>query len=668
MNINIRHSILIFGSICGLHLMTVAQKSAERYEIDAKRVGVSPTDKDALPRSREFIRLDSTYYVGWMYEGLYKHERSSDYLGYKNAAIPLQKAFDLINKDYKKTFRTLYNNFENLYMSFPRYQDLFMIFNALKECYDNIEMPQQGMALIDQVQSYGFKNDYGFDLAYQRAWMYHRNRFLTSKQCSFLKNTVQENEQMAFQTCYNGLGYIKKYAADNEAIFGPGNSDQRTMSIYHNLALLHCYNKNYDSSEYYYQRLVDGGRVSWNNFGGMQTEIGNFAVAHEYFNNDIGKSYGRFLREPYYYLPELYVYGGKTKAAINMSQEIITGSGSTPGFGWYNISLARSYLYDGQIDSAEFALDKAANFKELHIGTTLTQSQYDFSINLLRVQLLDKKIAQEKFLNKGWWYSPASLYNISVYAAQKKMTEYVVVNQLSANPERDRLMYDLFCAEATTSFDEAWYLMKDFSPQYFIKKYVAYQSQDKRSNVQRYFKLFAAKFKLEQGDEKDAKADLENINQTTLLDTANEKLFMARVFESLAHIYDEDGNKNQFDNYSNSLMETYPQLIPFSGLKISMQLSVTGVGDATAKEVESEIRDCNIAFGSEGCKASVVINKKTTAYEALITVRTDKGKTIVKNERLIFKKPEGAGKEIALRLFGKSGALVFEPPPVKEQK
>src|SRR5215831_20613365 len=103
-----------------------------RYEIDAKRIGVNPTDKDALPRSREFLRLDSTYYVGWMYEGMYKYDRSTDYLGYKNAVIPLQKAFDLIDKDYGTTFRTIYYNLNNLVTNFPRYQDLFAIFNALK--------------------------------------------------------------------------------------------------------------------------------------------------------------------------------------------------------------------------------------------------------------------------------------------------------------------------------------------------------------------------------------------------------------------------------------------------------------------------------------------------------------------------------------------------------
>lgn len=638
-------------------------KAAVRYEIDAKRRGVNPADKDALPRSREFIRLDSTYYVGWMYEGIYKLDRSSDYLGYKNAIIPLQKAFDLLDKDYEKTFRTIYNNINNLVENFSRYQDLYIIFNGLKECYDNVEMPDEGMALINKIQSYNFKNDYGFELCYQRSWMYHRNRFLTSKQHSFLKNSVQENERMAFQWCYNGLAYINRYAEDNNAIFGPLQNDQRRMTIYHNLALLHCYNKNYDSSEYYYEKLAEGGRVSWNNFGGMQSEVGNFATAQEYFSKDIYKTYEHFLREPFYYMPELFVYAGKTKDAIKMTQEVIDESGSTPGFGWYNIALARSYLYDGQLDSCEFALDKAANFKELHIGTTLTQSQYDFSINLLRVQLYDKKLQQEKFLNKGWWYSPKSLYNITVYKAQKMMAEYVVVNQLSNNPERNRLVYDLFCAESTTTFDEAWYMMKDFSPKYFTMKYKDYQKTDNRQNIQRYFKLFAAKFEWENGDKKTATKEFENIDRTVFADTANEKLFVARLYEALSKSY-ENNDKRKYALYSNAMFNYYPQLVPFAGITPSMNLTITGAGDVITKQVVSDLKDCNINFNSGNNMANAIVSftKKGNTYEALITVRSTSGKMIVNKEPIIFKKADGVGGEIGLRLFGKGGAVVFEPP------
>lgn len=640
-----------------------AQDAAARYEIDAKRIGVDPRDKDALPRSREFIRLDSTYYVGWMYEGIYKADRSADYLGYRNAIIPLQKSFDLLDKDFGKTFRSLYNSFDNLYRDFNRLQDLFLIFAALKECYDNLEMPRESMALIDWIDSYRFKNDYGFDLCYHRSWMYHRNRFLTSKNAAFLGNSVEDNERLAFQWCYNGLAYIQKYSGDNEAIFGPGQDEQRQLTIYHNLALLHCYNKNYDSSVYYYEKLADGGRVSWNNYGGMQGEIGNFSTSAEYFSMDLYKGYSNYLREPYYYLPELYVFAGRQKEAIRITQEMISESGSTPGFGWYNIALARGYLYDAQLDSAELALDKAANFKELHIGTTLTQSQYDFTINLLRVQLYDKKIQQEKFLNKGWWYSPQSLYNIALYTLEKKMAEYITVNQLMYNPERNRLLYDLFCAEATTSFDEAWFLMRDFSPQYFIKKYEGYRETDKRGNIQRYFNLFIAKFTAEKGDQQNAIDLLEEMERTVVADTAYEKLFIARAYESLAGLYDDADNTSGAATYGNALLELYPQLLPYSGLKPQVQLNIQGADDATVQQVIDELKDCNIAFSTDANNpsATIAFTKKGSAYEVLINMRSATGKRVVLNERLIFKQPEGAGKEIALRLFGKGGGLVYEP-------
>ena len=640
---------------------SAAQDNAARYEINAKRIGVNPTDKDALPRSREFLRLDSTYYVGWMYEGMYKFDRSADFLGYKNAIIPLHKALVLLNKDYGSTLRNIYSSIAFFSENVTRYQDYFTLANALKECYDNIEMPDSVMVLLDEIEAYHFQRDY-FGLYYQRAWEYHRNRFFTSAKYPFLKNSVAENEQLAFESCYEAFALIEKNKAVNDIWFGPSQSEQDRLRVYHYLALLHCYNKNYDSSEYYYQQLAQSGYVSWNNYGGMQSEIGHFANAIDYFGKELfGIEHN--LREPYYYIPELYVYGGKTKEAISMSRGIIAENGSTPGFGWYNIALARGYLYDGQLDSASYALDKAASFKELHIGTTLTQTQYDFTINLLKVELLDRSISEVKFLNKGWWYSPAGLYKIASLKLQKVMLEYVVVNQLAYDPDRTRLVYDLFCAESTTTFDEAMYLLKNFSPKYFRNKYQAYQRTDKRENIQRYFKLFEAQFEWENGNEKNAADDLKKIEQTTLLDTANEKLFLGRLYEGLGKAFrkDDDG---AYHSYCNSLIEEYPQLVPFSGLSVPMQLSVSGEENETTNDVIDDLKHCNIQFSNDNRNApaaSISFLKKGDTYEALINVTSETGKKIVFNQKLIFKKANGVGAEIALRLFGKGGNIVFEP-------
>src|SRR3954462_6558994 len=287
--------------------------------------------------------------------------------------------------------------------SMNRYVDFLQITNSLKECYDNIEMPDSVMWVLNSFLSYNFPKDH-LGANTTKAWTYHRNRFFSSDKFSFLKNSVEENEKAAFDYCYYALDQIEANKAKNDQWFGPGQSEPDKMSVYHYLALLHCYNKNYDSSEYYYQRLAQAGAVSWNNYGNEKHELGEFAVALEYLERDKYKYQQKMLKEPFYFVPMLDVYSGRTKDAMAMCKEAIVNSGSTPGFGWYNIALSRSYLYDGQLDSAEYTLQKAADFKEIHIGTTLTQSQYDFTINLLKLQLAERKIALIKFVNKGWWH------------------------------------------------------------------------------------------------------------------------------------------------------------------------------------------------------------------------------------------------------------------------
>jgi hypothetical protein len=656
----INYSLLI------INYSTAQDKSAQRYEIDAKRVGVNPTDKDALPRGREFIRLDSTYYVGWMYQGMYKSDRSADYLGYQNAIPDLRKAYVLIQKDFGSLFSNFFTPANLNPQNIAHWQDLEQIALTLRECYDNIEEPDSVLWVVNAYDKYKFPVD-NLGVNTIKAWTYHRNRFFTSTKYPFLKDNVADNEKMAFAYCYKDFSRIDANLATAQMFFGPNIGNRLRMRTYHYLALLHCYTKNYDSSEYYYQKLVAGGQVSWNNYGGMQSEIGNFANATQYYERDQNKSFiPGMLREPYYYVPELFVYAGRTKAAIEMAQNATTQSSSTPGFGWYNIALARSYLYDGQLDSCEIALNKAANFKELHIGTTLTQNQYLFTINLLRVQLADKKIDQVKFLNSGWWYNLWDLSKLAKLKTEKMMAEYVVVNELIFNPERDRTVYDLFCGEATTSYDEAWFLLRDFSPSFFSKKYQDYQKTDKRANIQRYFKLFAAQFEWKEGKTKEAQTELENLNETILLDTAHEKLFVARLYEALAKIYDDNGNKPDLRQFRNSLFEEYPQLVPFSGLEMEMKLVTSGADDAITKDVINGLKDCNIKWLKEDAgvlapTATITFNKKGSAYEALISVTSATGKVIV-NNRVIFKQAKGVGGEIGLRLFGKGGAVVYDPP------
>jgi len=637
--------------------------SAARYEIDAKRIGVDPLGKDALPRSREFIRLDSTYYVGYMFEGMYKSDKSSDFTGFKYAIPSLRKAFTLLQKDYGTNLKVIFNSPQNYMQSMNRYIDFLQISNTLRECYDNIEMPDSVMWVLNNVSAYNFPKDH-LGVNTIKAWTYHRNRFFTSAKFPFLKSTVEENEKEAFNYCYYALNRIQKNRVKNDTWFGPGQAEADRLNVYHYLALLHCYNKNYDSSEYYYQRLAESGTVSWNNYGNMKLEVGELALSHEYLDRDKYKYMQKTLKEPFYYIPMLDVYAGRTKDAMNLCKEAITSSGSTPGFGWYNIALCRSYMYDGQLDSAEYVLQKAASFKEVHIGTTLTQSQYEFTINMLKLQLGERKVALVKFENTGWWYSPSALYKIAALTIQKMVMQYVLINQLSANPERDRTVYDLFCGESTTSFDEDYYLIKDFSPSYFIKKYENYQKTDNRQNLQRYFKLMTHQMQWSNGDEDKALEGYRQMIKEIRLDTANEKLFLGRLYEGLSKGSDEQNNEKDYNFYSNALYEEYPQLLPFSGIAIKMKLGTSGTNDENTEKVLKELKHCNINWTDNADANTAVANinftKKGDRYEATINVRSGLNKLSVSNEKMIFKDTEGAGKELALRLFGKSGAMVFE--------
>jgi hypothetical protein len=649
--------------------------SAARYEIDAKRIGVAPTDKDALPRSREFIRLDSTYYVGHMFEGLYKFERSADYLGYKFASVPLRKAFDLLSKDYGDRLRNLYSSplYYSQYQN--RMSDLYQIAYALQNCYNSIEMPDSSMILLDRLEKFHFQKDF-FSVYNERAWIYHRNRFFTSEKFKFLKNSVEENEEMAFRCCKFQLELIARNKDINDYWFGPDQSRDDVLGVEHNLALLHCYNTNYDSAEYYYQRLIEGNRILWGNYASMQHELGNIDSSIMYYSMP-QNAREHALSEPDYYLPSLYIYGARTKEAIEMVRNKIDESGSTPGFGWYNIALARSYLYDGQLDSTEFFLDKASNFRELHLHTTLTQSQYEFTINLLRVQLLDRKIDQVKFLNKGWWYSVGDLYDMLSLKIEKLMTEYVVVNELASNPERQRIVYDLFCGESTVTYDEIMYLMRDFNSGYFKNRCNYSKEHDKRVTVKKYFTLAAAQLKLENGDEEDALKEAMQLegslgpDENYLLDTANEKLFQARMFEVLAKASsNEDDSKKA--RYANSLLEKFPQLLPFSGIKMKMKLTVAGDSDEISKEVLEELKDCNIEWAENNetniPEVNILFRKKGKNYQVFFNVKSGNGINIVPEGRMVFKEAEGTGKELALRLFGKGGGLEYEAGNGQQEK
>ena len=615
-----------------------AQFNAKRYEIDAKRIGVNFYDKDALPRSREFIRLDSTYYVGWYYEGMFKYDRAADYLGYKNCIEPLKKALFLFERNYKNDLKTVLTPGR---YSFAQ-SDIVQLCNALYDSYSNVEEPDSAMWLLNRIQGWEVPADF-MEYNIKAAWTIHRNRFYIHKY-SFLKNTVSANEDLALNHLYTALA-----GGDANAIFY--------------LAIIHNYLLNMDSTALYYDILKQTGGFSYNNYAHFQNTLGNFADAITNFEND-KYAFDKRLIEAYYFLPTLFINSGQSQKAINETNGIIYTNGSTPGFGWYNIALARSYLYNGQLDSCEKAINKAAQFKEVHIGTTLGQSQYDFAVNVIKLMLAQNKIARIKFRNKGWWYSLSDLSEIGALSSEQFLLKFALVNELAGNPEREQVIYNIFTSENVVGFDEILTIMKNISPQYFAEVYKQKEVTEKRKNIVRYMQLFYGEFSYEKGDYNESEQTFENILNTALLDTSHEKLFIARLYESLARNYLHDGEKDKAENMKYNFFREYPQLIPFSGFTIKMNLSTSPLNTPGEKNIIKELKGCNINFtdetGSDIPTAFINLSQLKNKYEVDYSVTDASGKLIVPRQKMYFKKEDGVGKELALRLFGVGGPVGFE--------
>ena len=174
--------------------------------------------------------------------------------------------------------------------------------------------------------------------------------------------------------------------------------------------------------------------------------------------------------------------------------------------------------------------------------------------------------------------------------------------------------------------------------------------------------FFYANFLYKTGNNTESKNVLENILYNTRLDTAHEKLFLGRIAETLTRLYDNAGDKDKYNSMVAYYFSEYPQLIPYSGIKIKMKLNMTGVSDDVTKKVVNEMEGCNVNWVDDGyiAIANISCEKKKEKYEINYSVQDAAGKNIVLNQRLLFKNAKGMGNELALRLFGVNGTLEYE--------
>lgn len=624
----------------------------KRYEIDAKRTGTDINSNDALPRSREFMRIDSSYYVGSMYEGMYKVNHAADFLGYKNAIVPLKRALNQLERDYARLLRVRTSDLMTYYPAYKFQMDYSVLAYNLMDCYNNVDQPEEAYKVIRKTLKWNFENE-GYMQSYNYlAWTVHRNRFYTSAKYSFLKNSIQENEKLANSYLDSAFRKIRLDASLTTQFF-PGYAAAARLGVYHYKAILYSYDLNIDSSNKYYNLLKPTPAFSHNNYATFQAIQAKFSTAEkEYELASLQDAGDKRLQEWAYYGSIIDIYKAKPERAMASMKDMIKAVGSTPGFGWYNIALARACAYAGDEKESERYINKAEAFKELHIGTTLGQSHYDFSVNMVKLMNNIERIQQAKFENSGWWYSPASLSQLAKENSQKYLLQYLIVNQFASNPERDLVIYRLFSTESTVSWDEIWYLMRDFSTRFFVSKFEQELKDDQRPLVKKYFKLFIAKLQIEKGNYKEAQKILYYILNHEKTDLEYEKLFVARVYEALATCAKKNNNDKEYNESMFAFYTTFPQLLPYSELKANFRLSILGTPDA---KMVNRLKDCNINWIKDGSIAApeVTLIFSTSKGKKMVTyyVQDSKGKEIVKRANYVYDKPEVAGLAIAYKLF-----------------
>lgn len=579
------------------------EQQRRRNKIDDLAQITPPTGKEAYPASREFIRIDSTYYVGYMYEGFYRKEIAADYLGYQLAIAPLKKAMSLMEKDYDAYLRARTADGLEMFIFYNQQLTYQRLADALSECYMNTEQNQECFDLATHVQQYNLQTSYYYMAFIRKSWLVHRSRFYTSAKYRFLKNSVGQNEAQAQLYLDSAVMKIKNDAKFNYQMM-PSLEQLNLTTVAHYRAILYSYSLQIDSANKYYDIMRNSGSYSHNNYGNFLAVTGDFAEASDQYNT--AKMYGqdKSLREYEYFQSILDINAGQTAGSISKLKDLIKEVGSTPGFGWYNIALARAESYNGLLTESDLHSAKAEKFKELHIGTTLGQSQYDFSLNLVKYINTKRSLAWLKLQHKNWWYNPwwwPKLWGLKwdLYTAR-----YLLITQFASNPERDAVIYKLFATESTVSWDEIAELVNELSPKFFRKKFLQERELAKdRPLVKKYFSYLLAQIDIDQGDYNEANIKLQSVLHEDELDPVHEQLLIARCSLSLAHIAYKQGQDAVGQDYLQKVYRFFPQLIPFQ--KHPLALTLKWVGKKNSK-VDNLLSDADISWGKSGNNIPVI--------------------------------------------------------------
>jgi tetratricopeptide (TPR) repeat protein len=649
-------------------------QNAVRKQLDSEREG-SFTDDKMYEKAKSFIRRDSTYYLGYLLEGGYLFYRANDELGFRKAIVPLRKALEKIELDYDPLLRTRSNNYNVYGPNYKFHFDYGLITYYLSRCYQNVELQDKAMEVLRHIRDRDFQVEVNMDSYNTMAWIYHRNRVYTSSRFPFLKNTVKENVRAANLCLDSALQKIQNDLPMNMGLFDPQFINRQYLSTFHYKAMIYDYLLEIDSANYYYDVLIQNNAYSSNNYAEFKLAMGEFEDAEMYFQEAEERETDneKNTKEYYYMRGSLAIYRGHPEKADTLLTEVLKSQGSTPGYGWHAIGLARAQHYEGLTAESQEHANKAARFQELHIGTTWGQEQYNLAVASLNY-INQVQFKNEYFFEHDEWYfwlNPLNWYRWIKYTLTIRHHKMVLASLVAENPEREQVLYSLFSPENLITFDEVWSVIEGFGNEYFIDIYKKRLQTDKRPQLKKYFEYVLGKLYLAEGKEAIAKQYFQQaLNKINAENDPYETLLTARVYEGLALA--SDGEEKEL--YIQQLYNVYPQLVPFTKLTMSLQLNVPETITKLQKEIVGDLKASNINFtnGTDAPVATLTFKSQGQALDVIYSVKL--GKQVVQQGTLRVEQEgrEEAGRLIAYRLFGiqkdKTGEEpLAAPTPIKEK-
>lgn len=552
-----------------------AQNSA-RQQIDEDRRYLSYEDEKTLEKARGFQRSDRTYYVGYMFEGAFHFYRANDEHGFRQTIVPLEKAMELIEKDFDAQLRTRSNDIFTYIRVSALQNDYCDIAYWLQQSYQNIEWPQKAFETVSRVRDRNLQMEQGIESYNTMGWIYHRNRMYSPEdgpKYSFLKNSVKENDSMAYKYLDSALLKHRLDAEINIGLFDASYLNRQHLYTYHYKAILFDYNLEIDSANLYYDELMRTGYYSSNNYAEFKLAMGEFQTSDEYFHEAEQRDGGREkqTREYFYMRGTLDTYRGHPEQADSLLRPIVREQVASPGYGWHSIALARALHYEGLTAESQERTNSAAKFHELHIATTWGQEQYNTAVTTLNYTNQVQFKQDYFFENDEWWFwlNPVHSIKYAKYSFSINNKKLLLASMVAKNPERAQTIYPIFSSENLVNFDEVWSIIDGFGNEYFIGVYKKLLKEDKRPRLKKYFRYFLGKLYLAEGKESEAINYFQEVLNDPEMDDEYQKLLYARCCEGMALA---SSNSTDKEYWTMQMYNAFPQLVPHSDLTMRFNL------------------------------------------------------------------------------------------------